>query len=135
MRNSFHPRGAAAGPPTPFKMQAMTDTTDHNLSLFHHAQALIPGGVNSPVRAFGSVGGVPRFMARGQGIPLPDTLALHAEELQGLCVWPQAPQTALHLSGGRQAEGPVRPAGPCGAVASGHCERAGTGAVDHRNRV
>ena len=27
----------------------------------------IPGGVNSPVRAFGSVGGVPRFMARGQG--------------------------------------------------------------------
>ena len=43
MHNSFHPCSAAAGPPTPFKIHAMTDTTDHNLSLFHHAQALIPG--------------------------------------------------------------------------------------------
>ena len=48
-------------------MQAMTDTTDHNLSLFHHAQALIPGGVNSPVRAFRAVGGTPSFITRGQG--------------------------------------------------------------------
>lgn len=31
------------------------------------AVGLIPGGVNSPVRAFGGVGGTPRFMARGQG--------------------------------------------------------------------
>ena len=31
------------------------------------AQALIPGGVNSPVRAFRSVGGAPRFMERGEG--------------------------------------------------------------------
>ena len=31
------------------------------------AEALIPGGVNSPVRAFGSVGGVPPFIARGDG--------------------------------------------------------------------
>ena len=35
--------------------------------LFDQAQVLMPGGVNSPVRAFGAVGGVPRFMARGQG--------------------------------------------------------------------
>lgn len=35
--------------------------------LFHHARDLMPGGVNSPVRAFGSVGGTPRFIARGQG--------------------------------------------------------------------
>ena len=35
--------------------------------LFARAQAVIPGGVNSPVRAFGSVGGTPRFLARGEG--------------------------------------------------------------------
>ena len=31
------------------------------------AQALMPGGVNSPVRAFGAVGGTPRYLASGQG--------------------------------------------------------------------
>jgi glutamate-1-semialdehyde 2,1-aminomutase len=36
-------------------------------SLFRRAQELIPGGVNSPVRAFRSVGGNPLFLARGQG--------------------------------------------------------------------
>jgi glutamate-1-semialdehyde 2,1-aminomutase len=35
--------------------------------LFEAAQKLIPGGVNSPVRAFKSVGGTPRFIARGSG--------------------------------------------------------------------
>jgi len=35
--------------------------------LFTEAQTLIPGGVNSPVRAFKSVGGTPRFLVRGQG--------------------------------------------------------------------
>jgi glutamate-1-semialdehyde 2,1-aminomutase len=35
--------------------------------LFERAQALIPGGVNSPVRAFRSVGGNPPFIARGEG--------------------------------------------------------------------
>ena len=34
---------------------------------FARAQQVIPGGVNSPVRAFRGVGGVPRFIARGQG--------------------------------------------------------------------
>lgn len=34
---------------------------------FERAQTRIPGGVNSPVRAFRSVGGVPRFIARGEG--------------------------------------------------------------------
>jgi glutamate-1-semialdehyde 2,1-aminomutase len=38
-----------------------------NEALFQRAQAHIPGGVNSPVRAFGSVGGVPRFFTRGEG--------------------------------------------------------------------
>ncbi|MCI0769431.1 MAG: glutamate-1-semialdehyde 2,1-aminomutase [Chloroflexi bacterium] len=36
-------------------------------SLFQEAQTLLPGGVNSPVRAFGAVGGVPPFIERGQG--------------------------------------------------------------------
>jgi glutamate-1-semialdehyde 2,1-aminomutase len=36
-------------------------------ALFARAQAVIPGGVNSPVRAFGSVGGTPYFVARGKG--------------------------------------------------------------------
>jgi glutamate-1-semialdehyde 2,1-aminomutase len=35
--------------------------------LFERAQRSIPGGVNSPVRAFKSVGGTPRFFTRGQG--------------------------------------------------------------------
>ncbi len=35
--------------------------------LFSHAQLLIPGGVNSPVRAFRSVGGTPLFIRRGRG--------------------------------------------------------------------
>ena len=35
--------------------------------LFVRAGAVIPGGVNSPVRAFGSVGGTPRFLDRGEG--------------------------------------------------------------------
>ena len=40
---------------------------DQNESLFERAKALIPGGVNSPVRAFRAVGGTPRFVARAQG--------------------------------------------------------------------
>jgi glutamate-1-semialdehyde 2,1-aminomutase len=38
-----------------------------NEQLFERAQASIPGGVNSPVRAFRSVGGTPRFITRAQG--------------------------------------------------------------------
>ena len=40
--------------------------------LFARAKACIPGGVNSPVRAFGSVGMTPRFIARGAGARLWD---------------------------------------------------------------
>ncbi|MBW3636161.1 MAG: glutamate-1-semialdehyde 2,1-aminomutase [Armatimonadetes bacterium] len=42
-------------------------TTTRSQQLFDDAQTLMPGGVNSPVRAFGSVGGSPRFIARGAG--------------------------------------------------------------------
>ena len=38
-----------------------------NVELFARASRSIPGGVNSPVRAFRSVGGTPRFVARAQG--------------------------------------------------------------------
>ena len=41
--------------------------TDKNDSLFLRAQKTTPGGVNSPVRAFRSVGGTPRFIKRAQG--------------------------------------------------------------------
>jgi glutamate-1-semialdehyde 2,1-aminomutase len=41
--------------------------TDRNQALFDRAKALIPGGVNSPVRAFKAVGGTPRFVQRAQG--------------------------------------------------------------------
>ena len=41
-------------------------------SLFARAREVIPGGVNSPVRAFGAVGGTPRFMVRGAGPYLTD---------------------------------------------------------------
>jgi glutamate-1-semialdehyde 2,1-aminomutase len=41
-------------------------------ALFRRAQAVTPGGVNSPVRAFRSVGGTPRFMAHGRGPYLTD---------------------------------------------------------------
>lgn len=40
--------------------------------MFAHAQTLMPGGVSSPVRAFRSVGGTPRFIARGEGATLTD---------------------------------------------------------------
>ena len=40
--------------------------------LFAAAQRVLPGGVNSPVRAFRGVGGVPRFMVRGEGPYLVD---------------------------------------------------------------
>jgi glutamate-1-semialdehyde 2,1-aminomutase len=42
-------------------------------SLFDRARARIPGGVSSPVRAFGAVGGEPFFVTRGEGAYLVDT--------------------------------------------------------------
>ena len=45
---------------------------DINEALFQRAQRVIPGGVNSPVRAFRAVGGTPRFITRAQGAYLWD---------------------------------------------------------------
>ena len=44
----------------------------HNEALFERAKKVIPGGVNSPVRAFGSVGGTPRFYVSGRGSKVRD---------------------------------------------------------------
>src|SRR6476620_10569741 len=46
--------------------------TDRSAALFARAQRVIPGGVNSPVRAFRAVGGTPRFITRGAGAYLFD---------------------------------------------------------------
>ena len=45
----------------------MKPDTDRNNELFERARRVIPGGVNSPVRAFRAVGGTPRFVQRAQG--------------------------------------------------------------------
>ena len=44
-----------------------THSIDRNQQLFERAKTVIPGGVNSPVRAFKAVGGTPRFVQRAQG--------------------------------------------------------------------
>ncbi len=46
--------------------------TSRSRRLFTRAKRSIPGGVNSPVRAFGSVGGTPRFIASGKGCRITD---------------------------------------------------------------
>ena len=45
---------------------------DRNEELFTQAREVIPGGVNSPVRAYGSVGGTPRFLASAKGAYVTD---------------------------------------------------------------
>ena len=49
--------------------------------LFAQAQRVIPGGVNSPVRAFHGVGGEPLFFRRGEGAYIIDA--------DGLCGFPR----------------------------------------------
>lgn len=53
--------------------------------LFAEACAVIPGGVNSPVRAFAAVGGTPRFIAEGQGCWLTDADGNRYVDL--VCSW------------------------------------------------
>jgi glutamate-1-semialdehyde 2,1-aminomutase len=54
-------------------------------ALFDRAQAIVPGGVNSPVRAFRAVGGTPRFMASGSGAWLTDVDGRRYVDL--VCSW------------------------------------------------
>jgi glutamate-1-semialdehyde 2,1-aminomutase len=53
--------------------------------LFERARAVVPGGVNSPVRAFRAVGGTPRFMVRGEGPYLFDADGRRYVDL--ICSW------------------------------------------------
>ena len=65
----------------------MTDpgVTESSDRLFARAREVTPGGVNSPVRAFGAVGGVPRFMVRGSGPYLTDVDGREYVDL--VCSW------------------------------------------------
>src|SRR3954454_3742250 len=63
--------------PAPPRARAMSTDAgdasgDRNAILFARAQRVIPGGVNSPVRAFRAVGGTPRFIVRGEGSRIVD---------------------------------------------------------------
>src|ERR1700734_2637343 len=59
--------------------------TDRSAELFARALELTPGGVNSPVRAFGPVGGTPRFIERGLGPYLFDVDGREYVDL--VCSW------------------------------------------------
>ena len=59
----------------------MTGTDNHEA--FLRAQAAIPGGVNSPVRAYGSVGGDPRFLASARGAYVTDVAGREYVDLVG----------------------------------------------------
>ena len=52
-------------------------------ALFDRARAVMPGGVSSPVRAFGAVGGTPRFVARAQGAWITDVEGRQYVDLVG----------------------------------------------------
>jgi glutamate-1-semialdehyde 2,1-aminomutase len=54
-------------------------------ALFDRARAVVPGGVNSPVRAFRAVGGTPRFMVSGEGCWLTDADGRRYVDL--VCSW------------------------------------------------
>ena len=53
-------------------MTESAGTTSISAKLFAEACEVIPGGVNSPVRAFNSVGGTPRYMTSARGCWLTD---------------------------------------------------------------
>ncbi|GAA2212746.1 glutamate-1-semialdehyde 2,1-aminomutase [Nonomuraea monospora] len=59
--------------------------TQTSEALFARARQIVPGGVNSPVRAFNSVGGTPRFMASGQGPYITDVDGNRYVDL--VCSW------------------------------------------------
>lgn len=66
-------------------MRADHITTEVSARLFAEASAVIPGGVNSPVRAFTSVGGTPRFITSAKGYWLTDADGNRYVDL--VCSW------------------------------------------------
>ena len=72
-------------------------TTTTNAAAFAAAQQVIPGGVDSPGRAFGSVGGTPRFMASARGAYLRDVEGTEYVDL--VCSWgPMLLLSLIHIS-------------------------------------
>src|ERR1041384_7253012 len=59
--------------------------TERSEELFQKAKDYFPGGVNSPVRAFRSVGGTPRFISKGKGSKIWD--ADGNEFIDYCCSW------------------------------------------------
>ncbi|PXW35354.1 UNVERIFIED_CONTAM: glutamate-1-semialdehyde 2,1-aminomutase [Williamsia faeni] len=53
-------------------LEVVSHATDQSAQLFKRASLVIPGGVNSPVRAFNSVGGTPRFISSASGYRMTD---------------------------------------------------------------
>jgi hypothetical protein len=78
---------AARRPAGAGRMAPMTHPFEAPASeaLFDRARSVIPGGVNSPVRAFQAVGGTPRFMASGRGPYLTDEDGREYVDL--VCSW------------------------------------------------
>jgi len=58
---------------------------ERSKKLFHEAQSYLPGGVDSPVRAFKAVGGIPPFVTRGQGSKIYDVDG--NEYIDYVCSW------------------------------------------------
>lgn len=56
----------------PMTERALGTNRSQSLAAFRRAEKLMPGGVNSPARAFGAVGGTPLFIERGEGAHLID---------------------------------------------------------------
>jgi glutamate-1-semialdehyde 2,1-aminomutase len=69
----------------PRDLPAYPDAAPRSEALLEQARRVIPGGVNSPVRAFRSVGGTPRFMRRAEGPWLEDADGRRYVDL--ICSW------------------------------------------------
>ena len=100
---------------------------DRSGELFSRASAVIPGGVNSPVRAFGAVGGVPVFMASGHGAYLTDVDGRSYVDL--VCSW--GPMILGHAYPA-VTEAVHRGRGPRHLVRHRHGRRGGAGRGDRR---
>src|SRR5262252_107549 len=96
----------------------MTAQSGHKSSeeLYERACTVLPGGVNSPVRAFGAVGGTPVFMASGHGAYLTDVAGREYVDL--VCSWgpmilghahPAVTEAVRHALAGGTSFGTVTP--------------------------
>jgi glutamate-1-semialdehyde 2,1-aminomutase len=90
--------------------------------LFDRARAVTPGGVNSPVRAFGAVGGTPRFMASGAGAYLTDVDGTRYVDL--VCSWGPLILGHAHPAVVEAAEKALRLGTSFGAPSAGEVELA-----------